>query len=65
MEPASCQIFGALNFVVASIFSENLGSPELITDYVARHLNLWEISFIVFLVIFVYQIILYGLDSPG
>ena len=65
MDPASYQFFGALNFVVASKFSENLGSPELLTDYVVRNSNFWEISFILFSVIVVYQIIFYGLDNPG
>jgi hypothetical protein len=50
MEPASCQFSGALNFVVAAIFSENLYFPELLTDYVIRKLNFWKISFIVVLV---------------
>jgi hypothetical protein len=40
---------GALNFMVDTIFSENLGSPELLTDYVLSKMNFWKISFIVFL----------------
>ena len=42
MEPASHQFSGTLNFVVAPIFSEKLGSPELLTVYVVK-MNFWKI----------------------
>ena len=44
---SQCLYKGAL-YLTLPIFSENLGSPKLLTDYVVRKLNIWEICFIVF-----------------